>query len=323
VASVPSSIGADTTYAGAEAGEPQPTGTGCHDLAHSLWYRYQASSAGTLGVETFASTDIDTNLAIYSGPASGATFAGLTQVGCNDDKQSGDLLSKATVPVTAGTTYYVQVGNYTGFGPQAGAFQVHFFSGTTTSLDASAAGRTVTLATAVAGLAGPAHGGSVQFFDGAKVKGTVPLEDDGSAVLTLAAAAPGAHSYKAVFVPEDGDFTTSESAAKPVTVTDAPPSSGAAASSTRLTVPKKVVRGKKATIEVTMSTAAGPATGSVLVVLGGKLVTLTLTNGKATLSTKLKTPGSVSVVAVYAGTDTARSSTATAKIKVKKKPRKK
>jgi hypothetical protein len=116
---------------------------------------------------------------------------------------------------------------------------------------------------------------------------------------------------------------TSESAAKPVTVTDAPPSSGAAASSTRLTVPKKVVQGKKAAIEVTVSTAAGPATGSVLVVLGGKLVTLTLTNGKATLSTKLKTPGSVSVVAVYAGTDTARSSTATAKIKVKKKPRKK
>jgi len=61
----------------------------------------------------------------------------------------------------------------------------------------------------------------------------------------------------------------------------------------------------------------------VTVTVKGKATTLTLANGTATFKTgKLKKAGKITVTASYAATGTTLASTATAKIKVKKKPSK-
>ena len=224
----PSTTAIDNTFATVEASEKQPTGSGCSDATRSVWFKYTPSASGTFVAETQATGNPDTTLAVYSGPAAGPTPANLVEVACDDD--GGPVrLSRATLPVTAGTTYYIQAGTFA----EKGSFQLHL----------------------------------------------------------------------------------TNSADQPVAVP-------AAATTTKLTVPKKVAAGKKATIKVAVSTAAGaPVGGTVTVTVKGKATTLTLANGTATFKTgKLKKAGKITVTASYAATSTTLASTATAKIKVKKKP---
>lgn len=88
-----------------EAGEPNHAGAGTP--LNSLWYRWSASSAGTLRVDTVGS-DFDTVLAVYSGN----TIAGLRVLASNDDAVS--LQSSVTLPVAAGTTYHIAVDGFSG-----------------------------------------------------------------------------------------------------------------------------------------------------------------------------------------------------------------
>ena len=310
--SSPSTTSIDNTYASVQTGETQPVGATCGDATHSLWYRYTPSATGQLLIETLSGSSPDTTLAVYSGPATGQTFPGLTQVACDDDAGPG-LLSKITMPVTAGTAYYIQVGTL----HLAETFQLHLASGTSTNLTASAAGQTVTLQAGVVPISGtPA--GNVEFLEGVTSLGSIPVTA-GAASFTLPNVALGAHTYKAVFHPTGSDYLTSTSTDKSVTVTASTPPAAPAPTTTAIAAPKTVKFGKKATITVTVT---GAPAGTVTLTVGGKATTLTLVNGKATLTTgKLKKPGKLNVVATYAATSTTQASSATTTIKVKKKPR--
>ncbi|MDQ2998711.1 MAG: hypothetical protein M3R61_16900, partial [Chloroflexota bacterium] len=101
----------DTTGATSEVGE---IGT-CGGFAgagntHSVWYQYAAATAGWMTVNTIGS-NYDTVLEVFSGPAS-PTYATLTSVSCNDDAASGMRQSEITIPVSAGTNYYIVARTY-------------------------------------------------------------------------------------------------------------------------------------------------------------------------------------------------------------------
>jgi thiol-disulfide isomerase/thioredoxin len=80
----------------------------------SVWWSWEATESGFLTVSTAGSvstngTELDTLLGIYIGSEVGA----LTEVVSNDDDlDSFSVTSKATLPVTAGTTYWIAVDGF-------------------------------------------------------------------------------------------------------------------------------------------------------------------------------------------------------------------
>jgi hypothetical protein len=96
IGSTPYSDTLDVTQATPAADDP----TDCFGNAHSVWYAYTPTESGTLDVST-AGSDYDTALGVYTG-----SRGTLTPVTCNDDAD-GALTSHVSIPVTAGTTYYV------------------------------------------------------------------------------------------------------------------------------------------------------------------------------------------------------------------------
>jgi len=74
-----------------------------------VWYSYTPSTSGTKTADTMGSSH-DTVLAVYTG----STLTGLTLVGCNDDISTSDLDSRVTWTATAGVTYRIQAGGYSG-----------------------------------------------------------------------------------------------------------------------------------------------------------------------------------------------------------------
>ncbi|MGE3165413.1 MAG: hypothetical protein AB7O52_10950 [Planctomycetota bacterium] len=94
----------DTTFANADGPTPS-CGGGTAPI--DIWYAYTADCNGVALASTCGSA-FDTRLAVYSStacPASG-------QIACNDD--SCGLQSEVHFPVTAGTTYLVQVAGFNG-----------------------------------------------------------------------------------------------------------------------------------------------------------------------------------------------------------------
>lgn len=95
-----------------EAGEPDHAG---NSGGRSLWFKWTAPATRTYtlttgGANSFSGgSDIDTLLAVYSGPASSPTHASLTSVASNDDAPEGGAFSTLTFGATAGTTYYFAV----------------------------------------------------------------------------------------------------------------------------------------------------------------------------------------------------------------------
>lgn len=79
-------------------------------LGHTVWYQFTPSADATLTADTFGS-DFDTVLAVY------VDEPGL-EIDCNDD--SGSLQSMVTFQVTAGTTYFFQVGGCCSSGGETG-----------------------------------------------------------------------------------------------------------------------------------------------------------------------------------------------------------
>ena len=80
-------------------GDPVPFCAGGY--GNGVWYQYTPSGFGSIVVDTFGS-DFDTLLGVYSG-----TCGSLTEVGCNNDATTNLSTSQLTVPVNAGTTYYI------------------------------------------------------------------------------------------------------------------------------------------------------------------------------------------------------------------------
>ena len=98
------------TATATSSGDPTP---GCGSgVGKGVWYKVTPGNSGTLSVNTCGST-FDTVLAVYAG-----TCGALSALGCNDDNSScssgSSLESAVSVPVSAGTTYYIFVGGYGG-----------------------------------------------------------------------------------------------------------------------------------------------------------------------------------------------------------------
>ncbi len=81
-----------------------------NEMGATVWYQFTPSESGVIFAETDDS-NFDTVLAVYTGSAIDA----LTVVICNDDMFG--LQAEVTFEVTAGTTYYLQIG---GFSTNAG-----------------------------------------------------------------------------------------------------------------------------------------------------------------------------------------------------------
>ena len=95
----------------------------CASSTYTLWYKVVAQNNGTLTATTCAAdtpgtTWSDTVTALYS--SGDGTCDTLTQLVCVDDNCG--LRQTVSAPVTAGQTYYIQVGKFSTATPGAGAF---------------------------------------------------------------------------------------------------------------------------------------------------------------------------------------------------------
>ncbi|PUA79942.1 Ig-like domain-containing protein [Nocardioides currus] len=194
---------------------------------------------------------------------------------------------------------------------------------TTTGLDASAVGQTVTLVAPVVATSGdPA--GVVQFRDGATVVGTSGV-GGGSSALVLTGVAAGTHSYTATFTPADPQlFTASASPARVVTVAapavTTPPPAVRAASTTRISAPKKAPAGSRPKVTITVTRGTAPVTGQVIVTVGAKKKLMTLgTTGVISLKVPRLRGSKLKISAVFTGTALVAPSTASRTITVKKR----
>jgi hypothetical protein len=214
---------------------------------------------------------------------------------------------------------------------------------TTTDLTATASGRTVTLtATTSSGSGTPA--GAIELREGTTLLGTVPLSG-GPAVLTVDGVEPGDHTYTATYVPTGTFHTGSASPARTVTVptidtgtapdptptpspdptatpTPAPtptptsPAPSVAASTTRVTAPRKAKVGTRPVVTVSVARGPSAATGTVVITVGKTSRTLTLAGGRAKLKLAKVRAGKVRITARYLGNATTTASTASWTIKV-------
>lgn len=96
-----------------ETGEPSPTGS---TSSLSRWWKYTPATTGTATFDTQltvpgkTSTSKDTIIAVYTGSAVNA----LTKLASDDDSGGSGTSRIASLAVTAGTTYYLQVNAYQG-----------------------------------------------------------------------------------------------------------------------------------------------------------------------------------------------------------------
>ncbi|BAZ13172.1 hypothetical protein NIES4071_50110 [Calothrix sp. NIES-4071] len=86
----------------AEAGEASQSG-----INNSVWWSWTAPTNGTVTFDTIGS-NFDTYLSVYTGNS----VSSLTRVAFNDDIGSGNVASRVSFTVTAGTTYYIAVDGY-------------------------------------------------------------------------------------------------------------------------------------------------------------------------------------------------------------------
>ena len=92
-----------------------PTTSCVNNFGNGVWYRYTASTNGTLTIDTINS-DYDTVLAIFT-----SGCGSFVEVACNDDG-GGDLTSLIALSVTEGVTYHILAG---GFNSAVGTLQVN------------------------------------------------------------------------------------------------------------------------------------------------------------------------------------------------------
>ena len=178
----------DTSAATTQPADPVPA---CSQIAGSgtttginntIWYKFVPTGSGTANIDTIGSS-YDSVLSVWSGTSQSA----LAAVACNDDINPGIVVQSqlTSVPLTAGTTYYIMVSSFGGLDPNPLAFGgksvLNFsFTGsssgggtaTTTTVTSSstnlpAGGGSVTLtATVVGSGSGASPTGTVQFMNG-------------------------------------------------------------------------------------------------------------------------------------------------------------
>jgi len=173
---------------------------------------------------------------------------------------------------------------------------------TTTNLAVtSTSARTARLVATVTGSTSPA--GTVTFFEGeTPVASNVPLTS-GQAVATLAGVTPGAHTYRAVFTPQEGSFfDASEDEGTGSVKTSSKVAESFAATA-------KAGTRAKGTITVTLAGVASKATGVVRVLKGSKvLASKTLVSGKAVIKLPKLSKGVNKLKVVWGGNGVAAGS---------------
>jgi Big-like domain-containing protein len=178
----------------------------------------------------------------------------------------------------------------------------------------SPAAKSVKVVAKVTGSTAPT--GAVSFYEGATlVKAAVPLVS-GQATLDKADVAPGAHTYRAVFTPNDSIFLGSEGSGA-VTVSDVVAKAAPAISEAFPAKVKLAKKAKKATVKGTVTVKG--ATGKVTILKGKKSIASgTLKAGKAKVSLKNLTPGTYKLTISYAGDATHLAGTKKFTVKVVK-----
>ena len=142
---VPASLSGDTVMATTQTGEPVPAN--CGAIGKTVWYMVVPQETGILVVSTAGST-FDTRLALYTGSA----LSSLNAVAC-DDNSGPDNTSVLITDVTAGQTYYLQLGGASFFPgtAHAGSFVLKVFTGHLPENDNFAAALPLTLPASVSG----------------------------------------------------------------------------------------------------------------------------------------------------------------------------
>ena len=99
----------DVLLATTDGDPPQPS---CQSLLkNSVWYKFTPAASATYRISTCAGTAttlLDSVMALYT--SAGNCAGPFTEVACSDD--DCDLLSSITLPLSAGTTYYIVVWAY-------------------------------------------------------------------------------------------------------------------------------------------------------------------------------------------------------------------
>ncbi len=225
---------------------------------------------------------------------------------------SGMAATFTTTALAAGvhsiTAVYAANTAYTGSSSAAVSETIQLFDSTTsllTSADTLTAGQSLTLTAMIAGIetATARPSGTVTFFDGTTVLGTVALSGalgGMQAILTTAALGSGTHSITAVY---NGDGTFAGSTVAALTVTVEVDSTTATLTSSAL----GAAPGQSVTFTVTVSGAdGGTPTGTVTfedgsTVLGTATLSATSSGSQATFSTSSLAAGSHSVTVIYSG----------------------
>jgi hypothetical protein len=162
---------------------------------------------------------------------------------------------------------------------------------TETSLSASSVASTVTLKADVSG--NNIAAGNVVFKQAGSTVGTVAVNAQSSASLTLNGVAKGAQTYTASFVPANSKFTASDSLPTTVKVV--------AASAVTLGAGGKTY-GVAGTIPVTVTSGGAPAAGTVSVNIGGSVTNVALSNGSAAIGVPATLgAGAYPVTVAYSG----------------------
>ncbi|MBB3041920.1 Ig-like domain repeat protein [Nocardioides soli] len=193
-------------------------------------------------------------------------------------------------------------------------FTVNQTVATTTGVSATSTTNAVKVVAKVSGSTAPS--GSVSFYEGATlVQGAVPLVS-GQATLSKSGVPAGAHTYRAVYVPNDSIFLGSEGTTT-VTVSDAVAKAKPAISESFPAKVKLKKKAKAATVKGVVTVKG--ASGKVTVKKGKKtLKSATLKNGKASVKLAKLSKGTHKLTIAYAGDATHLAGKKTFTIKVVK-----
>nr|WP_246415959.1 Ig-like domain repeat protein [Nocardioides luti] len=160
---------------------------------------------------------------------------------------------------------------------------------TTTALSVVVDGRSVTLTATPASSGEAPLTGEVELRDGTELLGSVPLAD-GAAVLTLTGVTPGAHDYRATFVPSGTFYAGSLSPVRSVAV-------DRVATTTALTA---TTTGRAVELVATVATATGTPTGNVVLREGDQVLgTVPLAGDTAALTLGDVDPGEHTYTATF------------------------
>ncbi len=289
---------------------------------------YATSASAALSLNVQLATTIST---LGASPAPGIAgkavvlTAGVTGNGGNPSgivifKDGGTSIGQGTVNASGVTTFTISTlgpgphmltANYGGDqNDQPSSASLNFNvrqASTTTALSSSGSpavfGLPLTLAASVSGTGGT-PGGTVTFYEGARLLGATQLDSTGKAVLTLASLPVGTHDLSAVYAGDTND-TTSNSAPIQQLISKTTTNTSLTTSAATL------AQGSPVLFTAQVSSNSGIPGGSVQFFDGSTLLgTGTLSQaGVTTLSTSSLVPGQHNITAVFPGDDSNSPST--------------